>query len=184
MVVPVPARLSDIDTRVIPLPHNKYSEDKQENNSKNKKENNSEDKQENNSEDEQENNSEDEQENNSENEQLEEDNIQDEPPPTTSIQLPNTNIMLIDTILLENWSGFRLVLDQTTLSLSHQHGKPKNRSHFMKLHALPLLDLWFAANARANVQTVAANAKKKGVCVLLIAILAQGIIHVLIQPKY
>ena len=50
-------------------------------------------------------------------------------------------IGLICTILLENWSGFLPVLDKTTLSLSHQKGKAKNRSHFMRLYTLPLLDL-------------------------------------------
>ncbi|KAF8419177.1 hypothetical protein EV426DRAFT_702035 [Tirmania nivea] len=107
---------------------------------------------------------------------------------STSLILADINSIVnmaywIDTILLENWSGFLLVLDQIILSLFLQHGKLKKRSHFMLLHALPLLDLWFAANVRANVQTVAANAKKKVLYVLLIAILAQ-IIHVLIQFKY
>ena len=69
------------------------------------------------------------------------------------------------TLLLTN------ITDQTTLSLSHQHGKAKDRGLFMRLHTL-LLDLQFTTNAKANVQAVAANAKKKGVCVLLIAILA------------
>jgi len=44
-------------------------------------------------------------------------------------------------------------------------------------------DLWSIANAKANVQAVAANDNKKGVCVPLIAIQTQRIIHVLIQRK-
>ena len=40
-----------------------------------------------------------------------------------------------------------------------------------------------AANAKANVQTVAANTKKKDVYVQLNAILVQGMIHVLMQSK-
>ena len=50
----------------------------------------------------------------------------------------------------------------------------------MRLHALPQLGLWFVANTKANVQTVA---KKRGVCVQLNAILVQGIIHELMQSK-
>ena len=65
-------------------------------------------------------------------------------------------------------------LNQTTLRLFHWHGKAKNRSHFMRLHALPQLGLWFVANAKTNVQTIAADVKKKGVCVQLNAILVQG----------
>ena len=53
----------------------------------------------------------------------------------------------------------------------------------MRLHALPQLDLRFVANTEASAQTVAANAKKKGVCAQLNAIPVQGIIHVLLQSK-
>jgi len=53
----------------------------------------------------------------------------------------------------------------------------------MRLHVLPLLDPWFAANAKAYVLTVAANAKKKGVHVLPTDILGQGSTHVRIQYK-
>jgi len=70
----------------------------------------------------------------------------------------------------KNWSGFLLELDQPSLSLFHWHGKANNRSLFMRLQVLPLLDLWLAANAKAYVLTVAANAKKKDVHIL-------GILH-------
>jgi len=52
----------------------------------------------------------------------------------------------------------------------------------MRLHVLPLLDLWFAANAKAYVLTVAANGKK-GFHVLPTAILGQDSTHVGIQYK-
>ena len=66
------------------------------------------------------------------------------------------------------------------LSLFHI-AKPKAEATTWS-HALPQLDLWFVAN-EANVQTVAANAKTKGACVQLNAILVQYIIYVLIQSQ-
>jgi len=61
--------------------------------------------------------------------------------------------------------------------------KAKNRSRFMMLYVLPLLDLWFAVNAKAYVLTVTTNAKKKDVHALPTAILGQGSTYVRIQYK-
>jgi len=50
----------------------------------------------------------------------------------------------------------------------------------MRLH---VLNLWFAANAKANVLNVAANAKKKIIHALPTAILGQDSTHVGTQYK-
>jgi len=72
------------------------------------------------------------------------------------------------------------LIEQANAVLKH---KAKNRSRFMRLHVLPLPDLWLAANAKAYVLTVAANAKKRGVHVLPTAILGQGSTHVRFRYK-
>jgi len=48
------------------------------------------------------------------------------------------------------------LIEQANAELKH---KGKSRSRFMRLHVLPLLDLWFAVNAKAYVLTVASNTK-------------------------